>query len=86
MFGVSAYDVYKPFCVYAWKVWVFYYFTNKYSRFEYVDRKFDALDTFIEFKVESDKILSKHINAFWLHQGGVSSMFDSFHKEYEIIS
>ena len=42
-------NISEPFFVYAWKVWVFDHFTDKYSRFGYVERKFDALDTIIEF-------------------------------------
>ena len=49
-------NISEPFFVYAWKVWVFNYFIDKYSRFGYVDRKSDALDKFIEFKVESDNL------------------------------
>ena len=56
-------DEYEPFCVYAWKAWVFDHFTVKYSRFGYVDRKSDSLDKFIEFKVELDNLLGKHIMA-----------------------
>ena len=55
--------MYEPFCVYAWKVWIFDHFTNKCSMFGYVDRKSDALDRFIEFKVELDSLLGKHIKA-----------------------
>ena len=78
--------VYEPFCVCAWKIWVFYYFTNKYSRFGYVDKKSDAFDKFIEFKVELDNLLGKHIKALRLDRGGVSSRFDPFHIEHEMIS
>ena len=53
--------MYEPFCVDIWKVWVFDYFIDKYSRFGYIDRKFDAFDKFIEFKVESYNLLGKHI-------------------------
>ena len=48
--------VYEPFCVYAWKMWVFHHLIDKYSRFGYVHNKFDALDTFIEFKAGSDNL------------------------------
>ena len=54
--------VYEPFCIYIWKVWVFDRFIDKYSRFGYVDRKFDALDKFNELKAKSNNILGKHIN------------------------
>ena len=53
--------VYEPFCVDIWKVLVFDYFIDKYSRFGYIDRKFDAFDKFIEFKEESYNLLGKHI-------------------------
>ena len=53
--------VYELFCVYSWKVWVFDHFIDKYSRFGYVDRKSNAFDKFIEFMVESDNLLGKHI-------------------------
>ena len=59
-------DVYEPFCVYIWKVWVFDHFIYKYSGFGYVDRKFDALDKFIEFKVELDNLLGNNIKTLWL--------------------
>ena len=36
------------------------------SRFRYVDRKSDALDKFIEFKVELDNLLGKYIKALRL--------------------
>ena len=78
--------MYEPFDVYIWKVWVFDYFIDKYSRFGYVDRKSDALDKLIEFKVESDKLLGKHIKALRLDRGGLSSRFDPFHMEHEMIS
>ena len=79
-------DVYEPFCVYAWKVWVFDHFTDKYYRFGYVDMKYDALDKFIEFKAELDKILRKNTKTLRLDRGGVSSRFDPFHMEHEMIS
>ena len=53
--------MYEPFCLYIWKVWVFDHFIDKYSRFGYIDRKFDAFDKFIEFKAESNNLLGKHI-------------------------
>ena len=78
--------MYEPFCVYAWKVWAFDHFIDKYSRFGYVDRKSDAFDKFIEFKVESDNLLGNHIKTLRLDQGNVSSGFDLFHMEHEMIS
>ena len=49
-------DMYEPFYVFAWKMWVFHHFIDKYCRFGYVHNKFDALDTFIEFKAGSDNL------------------------------
>ena len=43
-------DMYEPFCVYAWIMFVFHHFIDKYSRFRHVHRKSNSLDTFIEFK------------------------------------
>ena len=77
---------YEPFCVYIWKVWLFDHFIDKYSRFGYVDRKFDALDKLIEFKAKSDNLLSKHIKTLQLNWGGLSSRFNPFHMEHEMIS
>ena len=54
-------NLYEPFCVSMRKVSVFDYFIDKYFRFGYVDRKSDALDKLIEFKVELDNLLGKHI-------------------------
>ena len=48
-------------------------FTNDYSRFDYVylmHSKFDGLDKFIEFKVESENQLGKHIKALRFDWGG----------------
>ena len=53
--------IYKPFYVYAWK---FHHLLHKYSRFKYVHRKSNALNTLIEFKVGSYNLLSKHISYF----------------------
>ena len=78
--------MYESFCVYIWKVWVSDYFIDKYSRFGYIDRKFDVLDKFIEFKVELDNLLGKHIKTLELDRGNVSSKFDPFHMEHEMIS
>ena len=52
-------------------------FSDDYSRFGYVHRKSDALETFIEFKVGSDNLLGLHTNLLWLDQGDMSSKFDS---------
>ena len=56
---------------------------DEYSRFGYVHRKFDALDS---FKKEWDNLLGKHIKALQLDQDSLSSRFNSFHKEHKIIS
>ena len=79
-------NVYDSFCVYAWEVWVFDHFTNKYSSFQYVDRESDAFDKLIEFKAESDNLLGKHVKVLRLDRGSMSSRFDSFHMEYEMMS
>ena len=78
--------VYEPFCVYIWKVWVFDHFIDKNSSFGYIDRKFDVLDKFIEFKVELDNLLGKHIKTLELDRGNVSSRFNNFYMEHEMIS
>ena len=51
-------------------------------------RKFDALEKFIEFRVELDSKLGKHIKPFSSDRGGeyMSTHFDSFLKEYKVIS
>ena len=69
----------------------FIMFTDDYSRFGYVylkHRKFDALDTFIEFKKESENQLDKDIKALRFDQSGeyMSTQFDSFLKEHGITS
>ena len=44
-------DMYETFSVHAWVGYGYFItFIDDYSRFEYVHRKSDALDTFIEFK------------------------------------
>ena len=78
--------VYEPFCVYIWKLWVFDHFIDKYSSFGYIDRKSNAFDKFIEFKAESDNLLSKHIKTLRLNRGNVSNRFSPFHIEHEMIS
>ena len=54
-------------------------FSDDYSRFGYVYRRFDALDTFIEFKVGSNNLFSTYTKSLRLDQGDMSSKFDSFH-------
>ena len=44
-------DMYGTFSVHAWKGYGYFItFSDDYSRFGYVHRRFDALDTLIEFK------------------------------------
>ena len=57
-------DVYEPFYVYTWKMWVFHHFTNEYFSFRYVYRKYHTLYKFFEVKVELDYLLGKHISYF----------------------
>ena len=45
---------------------VFDHFIDKYSSFGYINRKSDAFDKFIEFKVELDNLLGKHIKTLRL--------------------
>ena len=66
MFEVNAHSCIWTFCVYIGKLYVFDNFIDKYSSFGYVDRKSDALDKFIEFKVELDNLLGKYIKALRL--------------------
>ena len=61
MFGVSAYWHVGTFSIYIWGGYGYFVtFSNDYSRFGYVHRKSDALDTFIEFKVGSDNLLGTY--------------------------
>ena len=54
--------MYGPFNVHVWRGYGYFItLSDDYSRFGYVYRKFDALDKFIEFNVESDNLLGKHI-------------------------
>ena len=48
------------------------------SRFGYVHRRFDALGTFIEFKVGLDNLLGIHMKSLRLDQDDMSSKYDSF--------
>ena len=52
----------------------------------YIDRKSKAFDKFIEFKTNLDNLLGKHIKTLQLDRGNVSSRFDPFHREHEMIS
>ena len=71
-------NMYGPFCVFAWKVWVFHHFTDKYFRFGYVYRKSDALNKFFKLKAESDNLLGVHTKSLRLNRDGMPSNFDSF--------
>ena len=55
-----------PFNVHAWEGYEYFItFTDDYSRFGFVylmHGKFEALDKFIEFKLESENQLGKRIN------------------------
>ena len=63
-------DIYEPFSVHAWGGMGTSSLIDEDSRFGYVylvHRKSDALDTFIEFKLESNNQLGKHIRHFnWI--------------------
>ena len=72
-------DMYGTFSVHAWGGYGYLItFSDDYSRFEYIHRKFDALDTFIELKVELDNLLGIHTKSLRLYQSDMSSKFDSF--------
>ena len=85
-------DMCGPFNVYAWGGYEYFImFTDDQSKFWYVylmHRKSDALDKFIEFKVELENQLGKSIKALQSDWGGeyMSTQFDSFLKEHGIIS
>ena len=54
-------NMYAIFSVHAWEGYGYFItFNDDYSRFEYVHRKSDALDTFIELKMGSDNLLGIH--------------------------
>ena len=61
-------------------MWVFHHFTDKYSRFGYVYRKFNALDKFFPFKAQSDNLLGIRTKSLQLDRGDMPSKFDSFHR------
>ena len=73
-------DMYGTFTINAWGGYGYFItFSDDYSRFGYVHRKFDALDTFIEFKAGSNNLLGRHSKSLRLDQGHMSSKFNSFH-------
>ena len=54
-------DMYGTSNVHAWERYGhFITFSDDYSRFERVHRRFDASDTFIEFKAGLDNLLGTH--------------------------
>ena len=72
-------NMYETFSIHAWGEYRYFItFGYDYSRFGFECRKFDALDTFIEFKAGSDNLLGIHTKSLRLNQGDVSSNFDSF--------
>ena len=81
-----------PFSVHARGGYEYFItFANEYSRYGYLylmKKKFEALDKFKKFKVESEKQLGRHIKSLRFNQGGeyMSIEFVSFLKEHEILS
>ena len=62
------------FSVHAWGGYGYFItFTDEYSRFRYIHRKSDALDTFIEFKTRLDNLLGIHTKSLRLDQGDMST-------------
>ena len=54
-------NMYGTFSVYVQGSYAYFItFSDDYYRFGYVCRKFDVLDTFIEFKMRSDNLLGIH--------------------------
>ena len=85
-------DVCRPFNVHALGGYEYFItFMDDYSKFGYVylmHKKSDTLDKFIELKAESRNQLGKRIKALRSNRVGeyMSTQFDSFLKEHEIIS
>ena len=85
-------DVCRPFNVHALGGYEYFItFMDDYSKFGYVylmHKKSDALDKFIELKAESKNQLGKRIKVLRSNRVGeyMSTQFDSFLKEHEIIS
>ena len=72
-------DMYGSFSVHAWGGYGYFItFSDDYSRFGHVHRRFDALGTLIEFKVYLDNLLGIHMKSLRLDQDDMSSKFDSF--------
>ena len=73
-------DMYGTSNVHAWERYGhFITFSDDYSKFGYLHRRSDALDTLIEFKVGSDNLLGIYIKSLRLDQGDMFSKFDFFH-------
>ena len=73
-------NMYGNFSVHAWRGYGYFItFIDYYSRFGYVHRKFNALDTFFEFKAGLDNLLGIHTKSLQLDQGDMFCKFDSFH-------
>ena len=69
----------ETFSVYAWEGYRYFItFSDDYSRFGCVYRKFNALDALIEFKARSDNLLGIHTKSLQLNQDNMSSKFGSF--------
>ena len=72
-------DMYGTFSVHAQGGYGYFItFSDDYSRFGYVHRRSDPLDTFIEFKAGSDNLLGIHTKSLRLDQGDMFSKYDSF--------
>ena len=72
--------IYGTFSVLAWGGYGYFITSSDdYFRFGYVHRRFDALDTFIEFKAGLNNLFGIYNKSLRLDQGDMSSKFDSFH-------
>ena len=70
-------DMHGAYSVYAQGGYGYFIpFSSDYSRFRYVNRKYDVLNIFIEFKARSDNLLVMHTKSLQLDCGG---KFDSFY-------
>ena len=73
-------DMYGTSNVHAWERYGhFITFSDDYSKFGYLHRRSDALDTFIEFKARLDNLLCIYTKSLRLDQCYMSSKFDFFH-------
>ena len=76
-------DMCGLFSIHAWGGQRYITFIDECSNFGYaylVHRKFHALDKFVEFKIELNNLLGKHIKALQLDWSGefVSNMYEIF--------